>query len=166
MTRNQATEFVNDIDADLNPEQIKGDIGKARPTIDVGQIKITSIKSNRNGSQTAIIEIERTLKGTLIGDRRIRIGWVACRAYPKMAITRCYRCLGFGHRASECKGEERSNACINCGKAGHKVKECKGNATCTTCELDGLMADSTACPMFRRLTRESRDRGAKTTQLS
>ncbi|KAG5858211.1 hypothetical protein JTB14_017968, partial [Gonioctena quinquepunctata] len=118
MTLNQATVLVNDIDADLNPEQIKEHIGKAWPAIDVGQIKITSIKSNRNGSQTAIIEID-TLD-TLIGDGRIRIGWVACRAYPKMVITRCYRCLDVGHRASECKGEDRSNACINFGKAGHK----------------------------------------------
>ncbi|KAG5871098.1 hypothetical protein JTB14_035795 [Gonioctena quinquepunctata] len=76
MTRNQVTVFVNDIDADLNADQIKEDIAKARPRLEAVNVNIVSIKNSRNGSQTAIIEIEKSLKDTLIGDRGSRLtGW-------------------------------------------------------------------------------------------
>ncbi|KAF2902161.1 hypothetical protein ILUMI_04019 [Ignelater luminosus] len=32
-----------------------------------------------------------------------------------------YKCLGFGHRAKECNGPDRTEACLSCGEAGHRA---------------------------------------------
>lgn len=58
---------------------------------------------------------------------RIRVGVVYCRIRLNTERLRCCRCLGQGHKAQNCYGNDRKGRCNKCGKEGHFARECKAN---------------------------------------
>ncbi|XP_043469790.1 uncharacterized protein LOC122503351 [Leptopilina heterotoma] len=49
-------------------------------------------------------------------------------------VTRCHRCLDYGHIDSDCQAMDRSAACFKCGEAGHKAANCKKSPCCFLCK--------------------------------
>ncbi|KAJ8934797.1 hypothetical protein NQ314_013194 [Rhamnusium bicolor] len=56
----------------------------------------------------ATIKTERKFAEELLKTGKIRIGWVQCEIRKRIQITRCFRCLGHGHRTGECQGEDKA----------------------------------------------------------
>lgn len=73
----------------------------------------------------------------LLAMEKVKIGWINCRIGERAEITRCYKCLDYGHRTATCKGPERKALCWICGKEGHKSKECTEKAECIVCKNAG-----------------------------
>ncbi|KAJ8932157.1 hypothetical protein NQ314_014886 [Rhamnusium bicolor] len=118
----------------------------------------------RNGNKAATIKTERKFAEELLKTGKIRIGWVQCQIRKKIQITRCFRCLGYGHRTGEYQGEDKSDLCIKCGKRGHVARDCNNPPYCATCNRDGHRADRMGCPTFRKLiNQESRRRANRRT---
>lgn len=66
----------------------------------------------------------------LLAVGRIKIGVVSCRVrVPVRRVTRCYRCLQYGHMSKECKGPDRTRCCRRCGEDGHKAISCSVSDT-------------------------------------
>ncbi|KAJ8977860.1 hypothetical protein NQ317_004768 [Molorchus minor] len=152
---NDATVHITDIDADLDEEDLKDEIIKNGIGIAKEQLRVLSLRPNRNGNQTATVQMRKDAAAELVARGKIKIGWVNCRLRFRAYITRCYKCLEFGHRTSECTGPDRSNICIKCGKNGHKAKDCEEeNLYCMTCKQEGHRADNTKCPHFRKLIKD------------
>ncbi|XP_056643829.1 DNA-binding protein HEXBP-like [Diorhabda sublineata] len=84
----------------------------------------------------------------------VRIGWAPCQVRARVKITRCFKCLEFGHRTKECKGTDNSKMCLKCGKDNHKARDCLNKSYCLTCKKDGHRADQTACPYYLKLVKE------------
>ncbi|KAK9722311.1 Zinc knuckle [Popillia japonica] len=84
----------------------------------------------------------------------IKIGWTPCTIRQRVNITRCYRCLDFGHKRWECQGVDNTNTCLKCGKSDHRAKECTEESFCVICKKPGHRADQTRCPHYRKLISE------------
>lgn len=144
---------VLDIDASMSCEEVKEAVNDAVGGRDGQMTKIRSIRPSRDGNQIATVQVTKTVASALNRKGRIKIGWVNCRVRERVTISRCFRCLEFGHRAFECKGPDKSHLCTNCNKPGHRSRECTGAPFCPTCETEHR-ADTTKCPIFRNLIKE------------
>jgi len=103
----------------------------------VNSSAIKSLRPTRYGTQTALISLPARSAQMLIKAGRIRIGWVRCRLRELITPTRCFRCLGYGHVARDCKSEvDRTGACFKCGGKGHVAKNCEEPPKCVLCEPD------------------------------
>ena len=77
------------------------------------------------------LEEVRALK--LLKATHIKIEWVSCRVRRKMEVNRCYRSLGFGHMAANCRGPDRSRSCWRYGEEGHTAGSCTRQSQCYLC---------------------------------
>lgn len=111
---------------------------------------IKRVTKGRYDLQTALVDLPEETASKLLAAKHIRIGWSNCAIREKVNLTRCYRCLEFGHRARECKSEKnRMEDCLNCGASGHKSNECKNSPSCIICGVEGHRADSIRCPQYK-----------------
>lgn len=147
---NDITLQITNIDADVDEAQLKTEIAQCNKNIG-GDIRIISLREMRNGNQMATIKINKKEGEKLEKRGRIKIGWSFCKIWKKVRINRCFRCLEYGHRTVDCRGEDRSETCINCGQSGHKAKMCSNHPRCTTCNKEGHRADQRKCPAFKKL---------------
>lgn len=99
-------------------------------------VSITGLWGVRSGYQVATLKVSRYVATSVL---KVKIGWSICPMRArKQAPPRCYRCHGFGHRLSECKGPDLSAACRRGGESGHSEKSCQaGNDRCVACDRAG-----------------------------
>ncbi|KAK9674994.1 Endonuclease-reverse transcriptase [Popillia japonica] len=139
------TVFLTGIDGDVGKDEIvqaiKDSIGGEMQLQD---IEIVSIRPTQYGGQNATVVLNKQWAIELCKRGTIRIGWTPCHVRQRINITRCYRCLEFGHHKWECKGKEgwtpchvrqRINItrCYRCLEFGHHKWECKGKDNTSTC---------------------------------
>lgn len=80
-----------------------------------------------------LIEVDGTTYETLIRKEKINIGWDRCRVYDAVNVQRCYKCSGFGHKASDCRNQKACPRCAEC----HDLKDCKAepkDIKCINCK--------------------------------
>ncbi|KAI5703340.1 hypothetical protein M8J75_010603 [Diaphorina citri] len=151
MPRNEyKTVIIKDIDTTVSKEELNENLEKATGTNDM---KILNLKLNYAGSfQTALVLFTPPIADKLIRQGKIKLDWSWARVDEMVTITRCFKCLGFGHVSYECSAEEGSrNTCFKCGKEGHRANSCNEIAYCKTCDIAGHRSDSMACPEYRKL---------------
>lgn len=98
------------------------------------------------GSRLAKLRMEESTARTLAGLGHIRIGWVSCSVRIKESPVRCYKCLGFGHSAANCRGPDRSKLCWRCGGGEHKARDCKNAPHCFLCRSSEPQKDASHVP--------------------
>ena len=101
--------------------------------VTIPNLKVGMTKPNSRGQKLGIVDIDAEKATELLNKEKIRIGWIYCRIRKRTLVTRCYRCLDFGHQARECKGPDRSKLCYRCGKPGHRSKGCTSEFRCILC---------------------------------
>ena len=106
-------------------------------------------------TQTASISLQLTGAAKLVKAGKMKIGWVVCRIREKTEVTKCFRCLEFGHIARNCKNEDRTKRCRRCGEDGHVAKSCKKEPSCMFCRKNNLeetrhVAGSGGCPTLKK----------------
>nr|XP_023028558.1 uncharacterized protein LOC111516646 [Leptinotarsa decemlineata] len=112
MTNREKTLHIADIEPDMGEADVKKAVMRAVDGITEKDINIVFMKLNNFGNQNAMISVNRWVALELTRLGTVRVGWVPCRVREKINILRCFRCLGFGHRRGECKGEDRSKHCM------------------------------------------------------
>lgn len=90
-----------------------------------------------SGTMTAVVTLPASVASDLLQKEKIQIGWVRCTMREKVEVTRCYKCHGYGHIATHCKGEDKQNSCFRCGQEGHKFKKCSNEPECGACNENG-----------------------------
>lgn len=114
------------------------------------------------GTQTAEFRLQAEDAQKLLMRGKIKVGWTvnAIKAIEKerTEAQRCYRCMGLGHLAKQCKGEDRSKCCRNCGQEGHKAKTCRNEAKCLLCtgENNKHETGGRKCPVYKEAATKSR----------
>lgn len=155
ITNQNGTVYVTGIDGDVTKNEIvqaiKDNVGGA---VDASDIEVVSIRPTQYGRQNATVVIKTEWIKKLCAKETIRIGWTPCRIRQRINITRCYRCLEFGHQKWECQGEDKTRICLKCGENDHRAKDCVGQSFCFTCKTKGHRADQTRCPHYRKLIQE------------
>lgn len=102
---------------------------------------------------TLDLPVEAAKKLLLLG--KVKIGWTVCPIREKTALTKCFKCLEFGHIARLCKNEDRSKLCRRCGKADHIARDCKNEPSCMFCIKSNAketkhIAGSGRCPTLKK----------------
>lgn len=155
MQKSETTLFIHGIDAATSEEEIKEAI-MSNVDVTEDQAKIVSIRPARFENKVATTILPKKAALILLKKDKIRIGWVQCQIVERVPIIRCFKCLELGHRAKDCKGEDRATACINCGEIGHQASGCQKPSFCVKCQIRGHRADQTRCPFFRKWLQEER----------
>ena len=70
------------------------------------ELTVSLTKRPYRGNSKAFVLLEEGKALKLLKAAHIKIGWVSCRVRRKKEINRCYRCLGFGHIAVDCRGPD------------------------------------------------------------
>jgi hypothetical protein len=88
------------------------------------------------------------------------------RIRQRLTVTRCHRCLGYGHIKANCNGKDRSRACWKSGKDGHKANGCPSRPDtqgCFLCSERPEIKDkahfpgSGSCSVFKAALTQQRD---------
>lgn len=146
---------LDDSDQDIIDEIISSNsLAKAKNVY----LKILKKSENQRKNINLIIEADPKTHSLLLKQERIKIGWSRCFVYNHISILQCYKCLGFGHFAKDCKS---GKVCSKCS-GSHSFKDCNVNTlTCVNCKntLKGKngsrninhSALDKECPCFLRL---------------
>lgn len=111
-------------------ENIKQQNDFVSPTATFKIIKLLEAKKAHYTEYMAIVETDPNSFESIIANEKINIGWDRCKVFKHIYISRCYKCLGFSHSASDCNKQQ---ACINCG-GEHLIKDCtKIEPNCVNC---------------------------------
>lgn len=83
-------------------------------------------------------KIRNILRGN--GSERIYLCWQSCKIQDYRGISRCFKCLRFGHISKFCKSE--NSVCSYCSEEGHEHKKClswegKASPVCCNCKIAG-----------------------------
>lgn len=103
---------------------------------DIKCMKVIEKKNIRDKSAyySAIIEINAEGFDKLMKKERVSIGWNRCRVYDCLNVKRCYKCLGFNHKSTECKLSDVCARCLGNHKRNEKCREHEaGNDQCVNC---------------------------------
>lgn len=122
------------------------------------EVKATNIsmRNSFGGTQTAQFRLQAEDAKALMKVGRVKVGWtsnaMAIKAAQPVEVQRCYRCMGFGHHANKCEGEDRSKCCRKCGQEGHKAKSCENEAKCLLCTGEGGKHETGGrdCPAYKK----------------
>lgn len=155
---------IRDMDDMTTTEDVMQAVGKALKIEDAHlDMQISLRGPNNRGLKLAIVELKEQHARDLLKIERVKIGWVNCRIRRRPIVLRCYRCLGYGHIARNCKNAEKKNLCFKCGKEGHISKNCVNNPQCTICREAKLEEDqlghimgSATCATFRKALDEAK----------
>ena len=96
------------------------------PTID---IKFT--KTKFEDSRHLVVQVSPNLRRELLALQRIKLKWSMCRVEDFIIVTRCLKCLGYGHTAKYCNNKQ---ICSHCADE-HSWKDCRNEHTicCSNC---------------------------------
>lgn len=122
---------ILDLDECTEEDEVQAALLRDYP--DIGEVKVGLTPANSRGQRVAILQLPDRLAGPLLTVGKIKIGWVYSRIRRRATVTRCFKCLGFGHLSNRCTGPDRSHACYKCGEVGHKSKTCEAAEKCLLC---------------------------------
>lgn len=120
----------------LQPEQIEANIKAQNHYVEdesarIKVVHIQEMKDKRRG-YCVYMEVDGKTYKKMLLEQKLNIGWDRCKVYDAVSVKRCYKCSGFNHKASECRGEK---ACPRCAD-NHDVTDCKAeknNIKCINC---------------------------------
>jgi hypothetical protein len=139
---------LKDLDAECDRKEIQEALEKEM-NYKVGDINVLSLRPAFGGTQSATVRVPLKEGRELIKQGRVKVGWVSCRIREHFPPQRCYRCWETGHKAADCKGEDRSARCFQCHKTGHKADNCTSKENCGVCGVEGHRTNTRRCPLSK-----------------
>lgn len=108
---------------------------------------------------TLVVTMPDEFKARAVQLRRVALTMTMATIREKVDPAYCDKCQNFGHSLRSCKAEQAlEKRCMNCGKFGHLRSTCTNETECFVCNAKGHRANSMACPAFRALVHEMRNR--------
>jgi hypothetical protein len=150
---------IKDIDEVTTAEDVQAALEYKFQTKD---IVVKSLRKAYRGTQTAVITLPAALAVKLIDESKIRIGWVVCKIRAVVFPLKCFKCCGYGHQISNCRGKDRSKLCYRCGQKGHKMGTCSNDPKCPICGEEDNAGDtnhtagSYKCPAYQKALRSTK----------
>lgn len=154
--------MIKDLDSLTTPEEVTEAI-KNFLSDSVEELRVVVTKPNRSEQRMAIVTLTERAANELLMREHIKVGLVSCRVKERFTVSRCYRCLNYGHIAKSCKGPDRSKSCFKCGQMEHKAKDCTAPKKCVLCEEKnvkeiGHIAGTSQCKVFREALEKTMNR--------
>lgn len=156
LLQDKETVVLRDVDENISAEDVVEAVEKKLG----GNVSVhvnLSERTNHAGNKLAFVTVPKACVDSLLQNRRLYVGWSSCRLERKILLLKCFKCLGFGHKANACKSaEKRAALCYKCSGEGHVAKDCKNELKCYVCNTPGHRADSMNCPDYRKKMLEVR----------
>lgn len=146
------------MDAVVKEDDIRAVIVKTDARIKPDIIKVTSFRPMNTGNLAATIR-QREEKAKRLTAARIKIGLSICRVGERVDTVECFKCWHYGHRASQCRGEDRSRRCLKCTGLGHSKRDCEESAYCPLCDQAGHEAGGRRRKVVKKALLEARNKG-------
>ena len=123
-------------------------------------IKFT--KSTFKDSRHVVIEVSSNLRRELEALQKIKLHWTVCKVEDFIVVTRCLKCVGFGHTTKFCQNQQKCSKCAE----DHHWRECNDQhpTRCVNClKANSYIHDdskklnanhsvfSKECPRMRRI---------------
>ena len=119
-------------------------------------VKVISLYPAANKKHwSCIIELSPEVRKALENVSRLYIKWLSCRFADHASVLQPFKCLKFGHKAVDCKGDFICSYCAGT----HDTKSCKkrkdGVARCFNCTSAGFQSvshsacDKSKCPLLK-----------------
>ena len=70
-------------------------------------LNIKFTRSTYDDSRHVVIEVSPNLRRELVALRKIKIHWNVCKVEDFVMVTRCLKCLGFGHTTRFCQNQQK-----------------------------------------------------------
>jgi hypothetical protein len=86
------------------------------------------IKRTSEDSRHIVIKVSPNTRRELLALHKVKLQWCMCKVEDFISITRCLKCLGFGHTARFCQNQPKCSYCAE----DHHWKEC-GNKQVIRC---------------------------------
>ncbi|PSN35596.1 hypothetical protein C0J52_20450, partial [Blattella germanica] len=99
--------------------------------LEESEMNIKFTKKTFDDSRHLVIEVSPNLRREILTLNKIKLNWCVCSVEDFILVTRCFKCLGFGHTSKFCEGNQ---TCVNCAEE-HHWKECDSRLSnrCTNC---------------------------------
>lgn len=99
-----------------------------------------SFKTGNRNKETVhwVLDTTPQARNLLMKRDRIFIDWYSCRIKDYIAVTRCYKCQGYGHTTKYCRS--KVDICGHCGREGHRYNDCPNKSktpSCSNCKRNG-----------------------------
>lgn len=123
------------VEEGLSGEELKECISRQNSNIgDISELEVKAVKKVKKGC-IAIVEVNADLFKKILDCGRLKIKWRICDVYECLDVMRCFKCLGFNHKASDCKNiEGNKQVCSLCGNEGHREGDCTSDdLKCINC---------------------------------
>ena len=88
------------MDACTTEEDVRGAITQAGAG---GELAIRITDANNRAKRLAIITVQESEATKLLKHGKLKVGWVICRVPRRIPLVKCFRSLGYGHHARDCK---------------------------------------------------------------
>ena len=102
--------WILDVDPTVEEEEVAEAVQNYLREEPSSEVKVSLTRKPFSGTRKAFVRLEEARALILLKATHIKIGWVSCTVRKKTEISRCYRCLGFGHMAADCRGPDRSRS--------------------------------------------------------
>lgn len=79
--------------------------------------------------RSVVIEVNPAVRKKMLNCHCIKVMWDVCKIEDFVVLNRCFSCLGYNHRASECRN---SLSCYHCSNS-HKSSECNKKDNTPVC---------------------------------
>lgn len=157
--RRQPRMILFDVPRDMPEKELRACIRKQNEDRlaeeDVAAIKFCFRTGRKDAEEINwVIEAPPQVREKLLRGK-IYVSWNACKVRDFIAVSRCYKCQGYGHIAKYCRIDYE--ICAHCAESGHSTKECTSrdkNANCVNCRKAGKKGDHAAsnadCPMHKK----------------
>lgn len=149
--------IIYGVSKDLTKEEIRSDfINLNLSGTDDKLTKVVYIYPPRDGKAytNCVLEVSPKTRAAIKDEQRIYIGLSACRFDDHVKVAQCYKCLGYGHQARDCKSAARCGHC----SGDHEMRDCNKRdkpPCCRNCKSAGTDSahtalDGTKCPILKR----------------
>lgn len=121
------------------------------------QVRYRNIAKDRvsSGRANVVVEVNGAIRRLLLSGDRIYIDFGSHHVRDFDMVTRCYRCLSFGHVAKNCRSKD--STCRHCSEVGHQIGDCPSKNSppkCRNCFIKGKDASHSisdgCCPEYAR----------------
>jgi hypothetical protein len=125
-------------------------------------LNIKFTKRTFEDSRHVVIEVSPNIRRELVTLQKIKLRWNMCKVEDFVVVTRCLKCLGFGHTTRFCQNQQKCSRCAE----DHHWKECEHQnpVRCSNClKANSYIKDeskkintnhsvfSKECPRMRRI---------------